>query len=104
MMIYVYIGVMAIVTYLIRMLPLTIFQKKIKNKYIKSFLFYVPYACLTAMTVPAIFTATRDPISAVIGFAVAIIVSLKSKNLMIVAVFACLAVFITELVLNYGIC
>ena len=52
-MIYVYIAVMAIVTYLIRMIPLTAFRKKIKNKYIKSFLYYVPYTCLTAMTLPA---------------------------------------------------
>ena len=54
-MIYAYIFVMAGVTYLIRMLPLTLIQKKISNSYIRSFLYYIPYACLTAMTFPAIF-------------------------------------------------
>ena len=66
-MIYLYILVMAAVTYLIRAVPLTVFQKKIENRYIRSFLYYVPYTCLTAMTVPGIFYATRSPVSAAAG-------------------------------------
>ena len=62
-MIYGYIFVMAGVTYLIRMLPLTLIQKKITNIYIRSFLYYIPYACLTAMTFPAILYATKSPVS-----------------------------------------
>ncbi|MFI3206812.1 MAG: AzlD domain-containing protein [Clostridia bacterium] len=102
-MIYVYIAVMALITYLVRMLPLTLFQKKIKNKFVKSFLFYVPYVCLTAMTIPSIFSATRDPISAVVGFVVAVLVATKSNNLVLVAVFACLGVFVTEMILGMPI-
>lgn len=98
-MIYLYIIVMAVVTYLIRMLPLTLFQKKIKSKFVRSFLAYVPYACLTSMTIPSILYATRSPISAIFGFSVAVIVSMRSKNLALVALFACLAVFIIELIL-----
>lgn len=60
-MIYVYIAVMAGVTYLIRAVPLTVFRKKIENRFVQSFLYYVPYACLTAMTVPGIFYATPQP-------------------------------------------
>ena len=75
-MIYAYIFVMAGVTYLIRMLPLTLFQKKITNVYIRSFLYYVPYACLTAMTFPAILYATDSPISAFAGLVVAVIFAL----------------------------
>lgn len=95
-MIYLYILVMAVTTYLIRMLPLTLFQKEIKNNYIKSFLYYVPYACLTAMTIPAIFYATSGVLSAAVGLAVAVVLGWKGKNLPTVAVWACVAVFVTE--------
>lgn len=95
-MIYAYIFVMAGVTYLIRMLPLTLIQKKITNVYIRSFLYYIPYACLTAMTFPAILYATESPVSALIGFVVAILLALKKKSLVTVAIFACAAVFIVE--------
>ena len=101
-MIYAYILVMAVTTYLIRMLPLTIFQKEIHNKYIKSFLYYVPYACLTAMTIPAIFYATSSIISAIAGLLVAIILGWQGKSLATVAVFACLAVFIVERIPGIG--
>ena len=91
-----YILLMAITTYLIRMLPLTLFQKEIKNKYIKRVLYYTPYACLTAMTVPAIFYCTSSVLSALIGFAVALVLGYKKKSLPVVAVFACVAVFLVE--------
>ncbi|MCR4797741.1 MAG: AzlD domain-containing protein [Lachnospiraceae bacterium] len=100
MKIYFYILLMAVTTYLIRMLPLTLFQKQITNKYIRSFLYYVPYACLTAMTVPAIFYATKSVISAAVGFAVAVILGYKKQSLPVVALFACIAVFIMERLLG----
>lgn len=86
-MIYAYIFVMAGVTYLIRMLPLTLIQKKISNSYIRSFLYYIPYACLTAMTFPAILYATQSPVSALAGFAVAVLLALKKQSLVTVALF-----------------
>lgn len=95
-MIYVYIAVMAIVTYLIRVVPLTVFQKKIENKFIRSFLYYVPYACLTAMTFPAILYATNGVWSALAGLVVAIALSLFNRSLTTVAVAASITVFIVE--------
>ena len=97
-MIYAYIFVMAGVTYLIRMLPLTLLQKKITNVYIRSFLYYIPYACLTAMTFPAILYATQSPISALAGLLAAVALALRKKSL--VAVFACGAVFVVERILE----
>ena len=95
-MIYVYILVMALVTYLIRAVPLTVFQKKIENKYIRSFLYYVPYACLTAMTFPAILYATNGVWSAVAGLVVAIALSLFNRSLTTVALAASVTVFAVE--------
>ena len=80
-MIYGYIFVMAGVTYLIRMLPLTLIQKKITNIYIRSFLYYIPYACLTAMTFPAILYATKSPVSGAAGLLTAVILALRKKSL-----------------------
>ena len=99
--IYIYILVMAGVSYLIRMLPLTLIQKEIKNTFIKSFLYYVPYACLTAMTFPAILYATDSPISAFAGLVVAVIFALKEKSLVTVACFSCIAVFVMERILSF---
>ena len=96
MKIYSYIILMAVTTYLIRMLPLTLFQKPIKSRFINSFLYYVPYTCLTVMTIPAIFYSTGSPISAVIGFFVAVALGLRGKSLPVVAAAACAAVFIAE--------
>ena len=99
-MIYGYIFVMAVVTYLIRMLPLTLIQKKITNIYIRSFLYYIPYACLTAMTFPAILYATKSPVSGAAGLLTAVILALRKKSLITVAGFACIAVFIVERILG----
>ena len=93
-MIYIYILVMAGVTYLIRMLPLTLIQKKI------SFLYYVPYTCLTAMTFPAILYATKSPLSALAGFVMAVLLALKKKSLVTVALFSCGAVFVAERIME----
>ena len=95
-MIYLYILVMALVTYLIRMIPLTVFRKKITNPFIRSFLYYVPYACLTAMTIPAVFYATNSLVSAFAGVAVAVILACCHRSLVTVAAGACLAVFMVE--------
>ena len=95
-MIYLYILVMALVTYLIRMIPLTVFRKKINSPFIRSFLYYVPYACLTAMTIPAVFYATNSIWSAVAGVIVAVILACCRRKLITVAAGACLAVFIVE--------
>lgn len=99
-MIYAYIFVMAGVTYLIRMLPLTLIQKKITNVYLKSFLYYIPYACLAAMTFPAILYATESVISAMAGFIAAILLALRKKSLVTVALFSCTVVFVTERMLE----
>lgn len=99
-MIYGYIFVMAGVTYLIRMLPLTLIQKKITNIYIRSFLYYIPYACLTAMTFPAILYATKSPVSGAAGLLTAVILALRKKSLITVAGFACAIVFLTERILE----
>ena len=98
--VYIYILVMAGVTYLIRMLPLAL---EITNPFIKSFLFYVPYACLAAMTFPAILSATASVISAVVGFVVALIAAYKEKSLLTVALLACGAVFIVERIMAFAV-
>ena len=95
-MIYLYILSMALVTYLIRMIPLTVFRKKITNPFICSFLYYVPYACLTAMTIPAVFYATNSLASAFAGVIVAVILACCHRSLTTVAAGACLAVFLVE--------
>lgn len=94
--VYVYIIVMAGVTYLIRMLPLALSKKEITSPFVKSFLFYVPYACLAAMTFPAILFSTSAVLSAAVGFVVALIAAYKEKSLLAVALLACAAVFVAE--------
>ena len=92
--------VMALVTYLIRMLPLAAFRKKIKSKFVMNFLFYVPYAVLSAMTLPAVFDSSDSIISAVVGCAVAVTLAFFERGLLTVAVSACAGVYLTELVLR----
>lgn len=100
--IYIYILVMAGVTYLIRMLPLVLFKKEITSSYVKSFLYYVPYACLAAMTFPAILTATAGSIiSGAAGLIVALIAAYREKSLLTVALFACAAVFVVERIMGF---
>ena len=98
--IWAYILVMAGVTYLIRMLPLAIFRKKLESRFVKSFLFYVPYAVLAVMTVPAIFESTGSLASAVVGFAAAVALSWLGTSLLGVALAACGAVFAVEWLLR----
>lgn len=91
----VYIFVMAAITYLIRMIPFTFFNKKIKSKFIRSFLYYIPYAVLSAMTIPAIFYSTGNIATAVIGTLTAVILAFFNLPLIVVAVAAALAAFIS---------
>ena len=100
MSIYVYILTMAVTTYLIRMLPLTVFRKPIKSRFLKSFLHYVPYACLTAMTFPAILTSTATIISGAAALVVAVILAYRGKSLLTVSLAASAAVMITEFLLE----
>ncbi len=92
-----YILVMAGVTYLIRMLPLVIFKKKITNRFVRSFLYYIPYAVLAAMTFPAILDATASPVSATVGLLVALITAYFEWGLLPVALLSCAGVFLCEL-------
>ena len=96
-----YLLVMAGVTYLIRLLPMLFIRHKIENRFVRSFLYYVPYAVLSAMTVPAIFFATEYLVSAIIGTAVAVVLALFKKSLVTVAAGAVGAVLVTELVILY---
>lgn len=95
----VYLIVMAAVTYLIRVLPLTIFRKEIKNRTIRSFLHYVPYVTLSVMTVPAIFSAATNLISGIAAFVMAVLLAYFEKSLFQVAAGACFVVFVLELIL-----
>ena len=95
-MLLLYTFVMAAVTYLIRMLPFVVFRKPIQNRFIRSFLYYVPYAVLGAMTFPAILYSTSNLISAAIGLAVSVILAWLGRGLLTVAVSACVAVYLTE--------
>ncbi len=98
---FLYLLIMAGSTYLIRVLPFVAVRHKIENRFIRSFLYYIPYAVLTAMTIPAIFTATASVISACVGLVVAVLLALKKCSLTTVALAACLAVYLTELVISW---
>lgn len=96
----IYMIIMAGVTYLIRMLPITLFQKEIQSIYIKSFLFYMPYAVLGAMTFPAIFFATGNTTSSIIGCLAGIFFAYKERSLLEVALLSCGFAYITEILLR----
>lgn len=95
--VYLYILVMAVVTYLIRLIPLTLVRKEIKNVTIRSFLFYVPYVTLAVMTFPAILGATNSIWSGLAGFIAALVLAYWGQNLFRVSLLACLTVLIVEL-------
>ena len=99
MSIYLYIATMALTTYLIRVLPLTIFRKPIKSRFLRSFLHYVPYACLTAMTFPAILSSTASIISGSAALIVAVVLAYRGKSLLTVSLAASAAVMLTEWVM-----
>lgn len=101
MSIYLYIFTMALTTYLIRVLPLTIFRKPIKSRFLRSFLHYVPYACLTAMTFPAILSSTASIISGAAALIVAVVLAYRGKNLLMVSIAASVAVMLTEWIMVF---
>ncbi|MBE6754776.1 MAG: AzlD domain-containing protein [Ruminococcaceae bacterium] len=96
---YIYIFIMAAVTYAIRVLPLTLIQKQIKSQFLQSFLYYVPYVTLAVMTFPAIVTATQSPISGAIALVVGILAAWLGAGLFQVAVSCCVVVLISEMVI-----
>ena len=96
---YIYILCMAGVTYLIRVLPLTLIRKEIKNQTLRSFLYYVPYVTLAVMTFPAILRATQSPIAGAVALVIALLLAWFGRSLFQVAVLSCLSVFLLELIL-----
>ena len=96
---FVYLFVMVGVTYLIRVLPYVFIRGEVKSQFFKSFLAYVPYTVLAAMTFPVILDATGNPVSAAIGFMVAVLAAFFKLGLLPVALLSCVAVFVTELLL-----
>ena len=100
MSIIIYIAIMAIVTYLIRMLPFTLMRKQIKSVFIKSFLYYVPYTVLSAMTFPAIFYSTGNVITATVGTVTALVLAYFKKPLIVVALCAAGTAFVTALLIS----
>ncbi|MBQ6808041.1 MAG: AzlD domain-containing protein [Firmicutes bacterium] len=91
---------MACVTYLLRMIPMVVFRKKITSPFLISLFAYMPYTILGAMTIPAIFDATGHALSAAAGFLAAIVVAFKKESLLLTALVACLAAYLAELVLS----
>lgn len=97
--IYIYIFIMALTTYAIRVLPLTLIRKQIKNQFIQSFLYYVPYVTLAVMTFPAIIHATQSPVSGFAALIIGIIAAYFGAGLFKVAVSCCLVVLVLEVFL-----
>ena len=92
--VWLYIMVMALVSYLLRVLPLTLIRKQIKNRFIKSLLYYLPYVTLAVMTVPAIFSIAENPLCGILALLVAGIIAWTTSNLFLSACVACITVFI----------
>ena len=93
---YLYLFVMALTTYLIRVLPLTLIRKPIRNQFLRSFLYYVPYVTLAVMTFPAIMTVTQSPIAGAAAMAVGIVSAWCGLGLFPVSLLCCATVFILE--------
>ena len=97
--VYIYIFIMAAVSYLIRVLPLTLIRREIKSVFIRSFLYYVPYVTLAVMTFPAITQATNSPVAGFLALVVGILLAWFGRSLFTVAVLSCVTVFVVELFL-----
>lgn len=95
--IYIYILIVAVTSYLIRVLPLTLIRKPIKNRFIRSFLYYVPYVTLSVMTFPAIVEATSSPIAGALALAVGILIAWRGFGLFPVAIACCIVAYVAEL-------
>ena len=96
---WIYLAILSGSTYLIRVIPFVAIKDKINNRFIQSFLYYFPYAVLTAMTLPAVLYATDFILSALAGLLVAVLFALRNKSLTVVAIAACMTVFVVELLL-----
>ena len=95
-----YILIMAAVTYLIRMAPFVLFRKKIRSRFLRSMLYYLPYAVLSAMVIPAVFSSTGSLLTAAVGLAVAILLAVFNRSLLVVALGASSAAYLTGLLLQ----
>ena len=100
MSIYVYIAAMALTTYLIRLLTMTLFRKPIRSRFLKSLLHYVPYACLSAMTFPSILSSTESLVSGIAALVTAVFLAYRGKSLIVVALSSSCAVLLTQWVLS----
>ena len=96
---YIYILIMAAVTFAIRVLPLTLVKKQFTNTFVRSFLYYVPYVTLSVMTFPAIINATQSPIAGAISFAAGLVAAWFDAGLFKVSVICCLLVFVCEFII-----
>ena len=94
-----YILVMAAVSYLIRVLPITLIRRQIKNRFIRSVLYYLPYVTLSVMTVPAIFSVSENPLCGAAGLAAGLVTAWTTRNLFLTALGSCLAVLAAALIL-----
>ena len=101
--VYIYIACMAVTTYLVRILPLTLIRKRIRNRFIRSFLYSVPYVTLAVMTCPAILDATQEPLAAALALVVAIVLAYFEKSLFLVSVCACATVFVAEWLMHMAL-
>lgn len=98
-MFFVYLLIVVLTTYLIRAIPFSLITKKVTNKYVKSFLYYIPYTVLAAMTIPAALYVTSSIYSAIVGLVVALGVAVKKSNLTLVAVAAVLGALVVEIIM-----
>lgn len=96
---FIYLLIVVLTTYLIRSIPFSLVTKKVTNKYIKSFLYYIPYTVLAAMTLPASFYVTSSIYSAIVGLVVALGVAVKKSNLTLVAVAAVIGALVVEIIM-----
>lgn len=99
MSIVIYVAVMAGVTYLVRMIPFTLFRQKIKSRFVRSFLYYIPYTVLSAMTFPAIFYSTGNTVTAAVGTVVALVLAYVKQPLIVVALAAAAASYISGMII-----
>ena len=95
--IWLYIAIMSLVSYLIRVLPVTLIRRQIRNRFIRSVLYYLPYVTLSVMTVPAIFSISENPLCGIAALIVAVAIAWLSGNLLLSATGACAAVFLISL-------
>ena len=96
---YLYIAVMALTTYAIRVLPLTLIRKPIRSTFLRSFLYYVPYVTLAVMTFPAIVEATQVPLAGMLALLVGVILAWRGTSMFLISALCCLTVFLTEAIL-----